>query len=265
MNEINLLIKGFIVGIAKIIPGVSGSLVALNLGIYNKAIKAISNFFKDVKSNLHFLLNVGTGVLLAIIFGSKIINYLLTKNYYFTMIIFIGLLIGSNIKTFKESSTPKQKLYMLIIFLLMFSLFFIKTNINYTYKNNLLNNVYVIILGFIDAATMIIPAISGTIIFMLMGSYNFILNMFGNVIDNFNVMILFSIGLFIGIIIVTKIMDKLFDTKQEIIFSIINGFFLSSILYLCIEIFKHINNLYEILLSIPLLYISYKISYKLNK
>ena len=260
----NLIMKGFIIGIAKIIPGVSGSLVALNLGLYEKGIKAISSFFKDVKNNIIFLSNVGIGIMLAIIFGSKILSFILNKYYFITMIIFIGLLIGSNISFLKNTKSKKQLIITIITFIIMFSLFFIKNNNNYIYQNNLSNNLYVILLGFIDAATMIIPAISGTVIFMLLGSYEFFLSIFSNIFSNITIIILFSIGLFIGVILISKLMNNLLENKKNIIYPIINGFFLSSILFLTIETYKNTNTI-QIIISIPILFIFTKIGSLCNK
>ena len=69
-DNILLFIKGFIVGCGKIIPGVSGGMLAIIFGIYDKGINAIANFFKDVKSNTKFLFIVGLGFVLSIIMRS---------------------------------------------------------------------------------------------------------------------------------------------------------------------------------------------------
>ena len=72
-----LLLKGFIVGIAKIIPGVSGAMLAISLGIYEDSIKAINNIFKNPIKSILYLTPIGIGVLMAITIFSKIIIYLL--------------------------------------------------------------------------------------------------------------------------------------------------------------------------------------------
>lgn len=260
-----LILKGFIIGLAKIIPGVSGSLVALNLGLYEKGIKAISTFFNNVKENILFLSKVGIGILLAIIFGSKGLCFFLNNYAFLTMITFIGLLLGSNISFLKKTNSKKEFIYIILTFLVMLLLFSIKTNINYIYKDNILNNMYVILLGFLDATTMIIPALSGTVIFLLLGSYDFILTMFSNILNNIKVFLFFTIGLIIGIIVITKIMNNLLENKKEIIYPVINGFFLSSMLYLIIETFKLNYSYIDFILSIPILFISYKIGSLSNK
>ena len=69
-----LIIKGIIIGIGKIIPGVSGSMLAISKGIYQKLIDSINNFFKDIKNNSIFLIKVIIGTLISIIFFSNVIN-----------------------------------------------------------------------------------------------------------------------------------------------------------------------------------------------
>ena len=88
MKDIKLFIQGFIIGIGKIIPGVSGAMFAMLFGVYEKALKIISNLKKELKGNFLFMSVLGLSVLSAIVFGSNIINKCL-KNYYIeTMFLF---------------------------------------------------------------------------------------------------------------------------------------------------------------------------------
>lgn len=267
-----LIIKGFIIGIAKIMPGVSGSLVALNLGLYERGIEAISNFFKNVKSNMVFLVNVGIGIILSIIIGSKIIDYALLNFYFPTMLLFVGLLVGTIPNLFKKATikTKSEWFYFIIVFILMIIFTILKTDNKFIYSDNLKNNVYVILIGFIDALTMIIPGISGTATFMLMGCYDFFLSIFSNLtnlnnlIDNIKIVILFMIGLGIGIIIVTKLMSYLLNNKKNIIYPIITSFSISSIVFLMIQVLNIKRNLIELLIGIILFILGMKISKKLD-
>ena len=56
MEKIKLIVKGFIVGFGKIIPGVSGGMLAMMLKVYEPLIYAISHFFRDWKKNIVFLI-----------------------------------------------------------------------------------------------------------------------------------------------------------------------------------------------------------------
>ena len=112
-----LAIKGFVIGLAKVIPGVSGSLLAVSLGLYEKAIESICYFFKDIKKNTIFLGTIGVGIIMAIIMGSKLISILLIHYYLPTMFIFIGLIAGT-VPSIIENAHIKKTKDMLIIIIL---------------------------------------------------------------------------------------------------------------------------------------------------
>ena len=78
----NNLIKGFIIGIGKILPGVSGALLAILMGVYDKSIDYIINFKRNKKESIKYLFPIGIGILLSIILFSKVIYYTLNKYYF---------------------------------------------------------------------------------------------------------------------------------------------------------------------------------------
>ena len=246
--NILLIIKGFIVGIAKIIPGVSGAMLAMTLGIYEKIIDAITNFFNNPKDNLKILLNFGIGCFIAIILFSKLILFLLNNYYYLTIYLFLGLILGTLINFKKKLIFSKKNIFILIISSIILFIFtnFKSSNI-FIFKGTLLNYLYTILLGFIDAATSIIPGISGTVIYMLLGTYQYVLSILSNPFSL--VFIMFLIGLFIGIIIVCYIMNYLLKYKKEETYIIIFAFMIISIITL---FFKVLNgfNIYTLILFI---------------
>lgn len=273
MNHLILIIKGFIIGIGKVIPGVSGSLIAVSLGIYEEAIEAISHFFKDFYKNIIFLGTIAIGILLAVICGSKIINYLLIISYVPTMLLFTGLISGTVPSIFKNISVncKNKYIYIFISALIILSLEFISFDNNYLPANNLSDYIYISILGLIDAITMVVPGVSGTAIFIIMGSYSFILTLFGNtlnidyVINNIWYYILFAIGLIIGVIFISKLMSYLFKKNKNEVYMVIIGFSLSSIILLLKNILLLQYSLYELLIGIILFFLGFKISSKLEK
>lgn len=219
---LKLFLKGFLIGIAKIIPGVSGSVLAISFGIYEKAIQAISNFFKNPIENFKFLFPLGIGVVIAIIFMSRIILFFLSNYYLPTMLLFLGLIISSITFLFKKINYQLLKINYILIFLLSFSFVFFLTFIgkqNYFYSNNFL---VFILIGFIDAFTTVVPGISGTAVMMLLGCYNLLLKIlssltdFNNIINNLGMFISFSIGIIMGVIIFSKMMNYLLQKKRAI-------------------------------------------------
>ncbi len=77
MEYILLILKGMIIGVANIIPGVSGGTLMITLGLYEEVIDTISHFFKNFKKNLKFVIPLGIGMVLSILLLSKVMSWCL--------------------------------------------------------------------------------------------------------------------------------------------------------------------------------------------
>ena len=122
MESIKLLVKGFIIGIGKIIPGVSGAMFAMIFGVYEKAVEIISDLRK-LKGNFKFMFLLGISILIAILCGSKVINYCLDNYYLWTMLFFIGMMASGIKPLFKnvegKKITKKNLLISLFVVILL--------------------------------------------------------------------------------------------------------------------------------------------------
>ena len=239
-NKLGLIFKGFIVGLGKIIPGVSGSLIAVSLGIYEKSIECISHFFKDVRNNLYFLGLIGIGVVLAVILGSKVIILLINNFYLPTMFLFIGLIAGGIPDLLKEKKNKSilDVLLIIISFSIVLIIGLLGTTLNFNPTKNASSLFIISGIGFIDAVTMVIPGISGTAIFILL---------------------FFAFGLVLGIILVSKFMNYCFKNYKDSIYMIIIGFSLSSVYMMFSETLKNTNSVSTIIFGIIMMLFGYKL------
>ena len=260
-----LFFKSFIVGLGKIIPGLSGSVIAINFGIYDKGIEAISDFFSNVKKNTSFLLVAGSGVVLAIVIGSKLLRLILLYFYVPFISVFIGILLSDirkNYIAFNENIKSKDMIIMIIIFLA-----FILGNLNIkTIKQVNIGAVTYCMIGLLDAITMVIPGISGTGIFMMLGLYDVYLSILSNCLNintffhNFYMLVYYFVGLILGIIITSKIANYMFKNHKHFTQIIVLSLMLSTVLVLISGI---LHTKYS-LLSYIVLFILISVSYMLN-
>lgn len=259
-SSLILIVKGFIIGVGKVIPGVSGSLLAISLGVYEKCICMINNLFKNFYINIIFLGKLAVGILLAIILGSRLIFYMLNSNYLYTMLLFIGLIVGTIPNILKEIKINHRKEGLLVILpiLMLFVLEFIKSDNKVIIEANIGGYLYTIFLGFIDALTMIVPGISGTAIFILLGVYDFILNLFSNPFSLF--IVFFGVGLLLGIIIVSKVIDYLFRNFKDKCYLFILGLILGTIFLLFKDVYSYINNISALIIGFLIFILGYCIS-----
>lgn len=259
----NLVLKGVLIGLGKIIPGVSGSMIAISLGIYEDMLYAISNIFKDFSKNTKFLFKIGTGIIIPIIFVSKIIVYLLNNYYLPTMLLFIGLIVGGIpmlIGTVKKEKSKTNVIFMLfpLIFLLLIDIFLGKINIDIE-----LNIFTSVIIGIIDAITMIIPGISGTAVMMMLGVYEDIMVSF-SCINKLYILIPFLVGIGLGVLLLSRIISKLLEKYRIKCYYAIIGFVYSSIIILFKQAFTYQFDLIMLMISIVLFILGFLVSYRLK-
>ena len=267
-----LFIKGLIIGIGKIIPGVSGSLLAINFNVYEQALDSVSNFFSNWKYNLKFIITLGLGILISIIFGSRIIIYLLSHYNFITMMFFIGLISGGTYNFSKKIRYTKNNIIAIIIIFLIFLLISISSiNNNYMIRDNFMDNIVFFFGGFIEIMASIVPGISGTALQMIMGIYDNVLIMISNLLDinyvfsNINLYLSFGIGMFFSFIICIYFMNYLLKKHKNSTYAVILSLCLASILILCLITFKLKFTLIEFIIGIMLLSIGLSVSSILDK
>ena len=250
--NLKLIIQGFIVGIGKIIPGVSGAMLAMFMGIYEDLMEAITCFFHDKKKHFWLLFNFLIGLFIAIVLFSHVILFLLNHYYDVTIYLFLGLITGTMLKFKKNISFTKKNTFIFFLALIiMLFLPFLESDTQYIFQNSFIHYLYVILLGGLDALTSIVPGISGTAIFMMLGSYEFVLSILGNPFSF--LFILYGIGMVLGVIITCYLMYYLLKNKKEECNVIILAFAIASILLIFLKVSGSFNLFLLFMMSLGIL------------
>ena len=156
-------LKGIVIGIGGIAPGLSGSVLMVILGIYTKVINAIATLFKDFKKNMLFLIPIGIGMITGIVCTSKVIKYVIENHEIQTRLAFFGLLIGTIPLFYREvtkEKAPKKEHFLLMVIAFALGLFFL-TSSNTSQSTADLTLIQSFILGFCGISAMIIPGLDG--------------------------------------------------------------------------------------------------------
>ena len=243
MNII-LFVKGLVIGLGKILPGISGSVLAIILNVYEKAIFAINNPFN--KKNLKYLLILGSGILISIILFGNIVSFILNKIYFLAMSFFVGLLLGTIPNILKKIKIESKKDYIIIFIPIVIIVLINKISFNF--------NKSFFLLGIIEAVTTIIPGISGTSIYMMLNCYEKVLNLYSNPFKlSF---VFFLLGIIVGGIIISYIISLLFKKYYNKMYLFVSVLSIYSFIYLFLEL-KIINIIW--------LLIGFLITFFLNK
>ncbi len=272
-KNIILGIKGFFMGIANIIPGVSGGTLAITMGIYEELIEAISHFFSRFKKNMLFLIPVGIGAVISIVLGSKVISYALDHYPLPTVLFFLGLIVGGLpmlARKIKGNYSLKHNIIFLATFLFVILLMFLKTGKEVSFSHmGVLDYILLFGVGMVAAGTMIIPGISGSFMLMVMGYYNPILNTindftsFHNIASNMLILIPFGLGILVGVVLIAKILEYLFQKYEVAAYFGIIGFVLASIIGIFFQT-QLTFSVISVLIGIVLFLIGFFIALKLG-
>lgn len=250
---LELIIKGFFIGIAFIIPGLSGGTLAVYLGVYEKLLHAIGNIFKEFKKSVKFLLPLFIGIAISVIALAKLFSMLLNWNSFIVLFFFIGLMLGGIRKIYRTAAKKKLDLKSIIGFIVAFSMIillviFDKIGSHTTISSidiNVKSLIIVFLVGMAASMTMIIPGISGSALLLVLGFYTVIVsNIIGNILDFSNilyhieVLIPFLLGAAFGIIIFSRVIEYCLKEYESATYYAILGFIIAS----CIAIFFEIKD-----------------------
>lgn len=225
-------IKGILVGIFNIVPGLSGSALLIILNLYEKCVESISNILKRPRENFLFLLPIGMGVILGTYFFSKAILFFI--NYYpsFTFTIFTGFLLGTIPHLLKEATKNGFKDSYIIPFFVTLSigvmmLFFNTKDINYLITTDYISLAKYFTIGILLSFSTVIPGISSTILLSLFNLYG--IYIYGISSLNLFVLIPTFFGFMITTFFISKLINYLLKNYYGYTYFAILGFTLSTI------------------------------------
>jgi putative membrane protein len=254
MSHLKTVLRGFAMGVCDIIPGISGSTMALILGIYSRLLHAIMNFnviwivsyiryhkSKDVahkkealehwkRMDLVFLIPLLVGILSAIVAGAFVLTYLFEVYAFQTFAFFSGLIIMSSFLMFhhvKKITTPSLLFLALGLVVGLGLLFLRPTSMPVTFLT-------VYIGGFVAALAMILPGISGSYVLLLLGLYEPVLG-FIKTFD-FEKLFFFGFGFVIGVFIMSRIVAVLLDRHHSQTLLFLIGLVFGSVFILLTQI-----------------------------
>ncbi len=240
--------KGIFVGIANIIPGVSGGTIAVVLNIFDELIESINNIFKNFKKYFLFLLPIILGTVVGIVGFSSLLEYCLDKHSFPTSMFFVGLVVGSLPLILKKASAKKfdyKNIALIsVAFTVVVAVFLIKggDTVETTRAINPGYMIWLFICGTVASAAMVIPGISGSFVMVMLGVYSTVLtsvsqlkNYLVNPSDTellfslLKVLLPLGLGVIAGIILISKLIELLFKKFRTETYYVIFGLILGSI------------------------------------
>lgn len=221
--------KGIIVGIGGVAPGLSGSVLLIIFGLYQKTLDALGSILTNFKKNVKFLLPIILGMFCGVLLFSKVVDFFLNTYEMPTRFCFLGLILGTIPLFFKELKKAgfHNKYYLLVLAAMILGTMMFTLNPDLFEQVAHPNFFQSIILGIAVVATAIIPGLDPAVVLSTLGFYE----AYVASLANFDLTVLgpMLIGLVIGGIGISATMSYLFKKYYTLTFSIVFGLFISMI------------------------------------
>ena len=246
MEYLNEIFKGMIIGVANIMPGVSGSALAVSMGVYDQILGAISRVFTDTKRSVKTLLPYVIGAVSGVLGLSFAIEWLFEVWPLQTNLTFIGLILGGIPAVAKRAVKKDGKrssylsLFAAFVLAVLMGCMERTEGMDVILTMNLKQIAVLYILGIVGAFSMIVPGVSGTMIFMMLGYYRPLLALINGFVRAAAAgdlagawicsqrLIPLGLGIMTGMFLCAKVLLWLFERYEAVTYSAILGLVLSS-------------------------------------
>ena len=236
------VLLGFLIGLAVILPGISGATIAIIFGLYSQLIYSFGNIVKQFKKCFMFLLPIGIGIVIGFIVGFFFVQGVFEAQPFIVICLFSGLMIGSfpavvdEIRGMKWSAIRVLQFVVgvLIPILIGVGSIFIKTPSASAIVATPTIMILYLVMGFVISLTQIVPGLSCSALLMAFGQFGAILASieFNYLKENPLVIItllLLVVGFVVGIVVFSSLLNRLFKSRRDGTFTMIVGLSLGSI------------------------------------
>ncbi len=184
------LLAGFVIGVGAIIPGLSGGILAVSMGLYEPAVDAVANIFKTPKKSIGFLFPLAIGGAVGLVLFMFLLEWLLADFRTAVICVFLGLVAGSVPATIRECNAKGFKRYYPVFAVIGFVAAFglivgdlISQGGEVVART--ITPLYAMLCGGILMVGVVVPGVSTSFILLNMGLYDNFLALFTSVPDHF--------------------------------------------------------------------------------
>ena len=229
---INYFVKGVLIGISFLVPGMSGGTMMILLGVFDESIRAINHLIKGKFHKFDLMVVMGLGALVALSVFSPLVLTLLNGNYALTVSFFLGIILTGVIVLYQEindkSIQLKDFVYLVIGIVIVIALDTKGAQfLSLEGDNDVWRFITLVIVGIPIAVALILPGISTSFLLLSFGVYEMVLN----AIITFDIAIVLplALGVVLGTILLTGYLERQLTHNKRRLYMVVIGFIIGSI------------------------------------
>ena len=269
MQSVRTLMVGIIVGIASMVPGLSGAVLAVCLGIYERLIADIADIRHKLRTDIVFLVIAATGMILGTFVVSFGLKYVMENHIAVSSLLFVGLIIGQLPSLFRQTDRSKEvtKTNILALILglgIMVALMFAGTADDIVLDRGIVSLLLIVAIGAIFAMSHLLPGISGTTVMIVMGTFTALITAFTTLDMTF--IIPLCIGFLIGALGFSKVVNHALNNFHNSTYSLIIGLTIGSMAVIMIQnVLPNLFGWSEVVFGIVFFFVGIIISIALSR
>lgn len=225
--------KGLAIGVATLVPGVSGGTMAIILGVYDEMLHAVGSFFADWKKHALFLMELGIGGLLGVFFFSRLLEDVVNKYPFVTGYLFVGVILGGVPVLYKKSTEGKRDYKNLLFLAIGFVTVLLlssepEATTTMATMEGFKSILFLFFAGIVIAVALVLPGISASFMLYVLNLYSVTLNAINT--RNIPFLVPLALGVGLGTMATTKAIEKLLQKYTAQTYMLILGFVLGSLI-----------------------------------
>ncbi len=249
MNYLKEIARGLLIGVAGIVPGVSGGTLAVSMGVYDRIIGALTHLFRKPGESVRILFPYGVGMAAGMGGLAFVIEVLFERFPFASRMAFLGLILGGLPALLKKADMKTGEIKKLLLLLTVFCAMILltvyegggeQTAVELTFESAGARLATMICVGLIASVTMVVPGVSGTMLLMMMGYYQPVLHAFNQVqmgvisgdwktvMAQQELLLPFVLGLTWGIFLCARTMEVLLERWSDTVYAAVCGLVASS-------------------------------------
>ncbi len=226
------ILCGFCLGISVFAPGISGSIMAIIMGIYDKLLDIVSNPFKNFKKNFFYLFPMGIGAVISLVLFVLAFSYLFETYEKAVFMLFIGLIVGNLPVVYKEARKSSFKWYFILGALAAFAVALVLGIMSegsgeaaIAHSNS--NLFYLALSGLLAGAASLVPGMSVSMILIVMGVYDYLIAA-AKALDPVTIAVV-GIAFVLAMIVSSKLIKFIFERFSGMAHFMVMGFLIGSV------------------------------------
>ena len=273
-ESVKEIIVGAIVGVASMLPGISGATLCVVFGIYERLIRDLAHLREWLVKDIRFIICLAAGVVIGTVLAAKVLDTLMESQPVFCLMLFVGLIVGQVPLLMKELGTGEKEPVSgsnMAAFAIGFGLMVAMIIVDLVgfgasereFTHDLTGILVMFAVGIIIAVSMLLPGLSHSTVLVVLGLFGTFTSAISNL--DLGLLIPMALGAVAGVLMFSKLLHRALTDHHRTTMFLVMGLTIGSIVSIFVTAARHIDGLLGVGVAAVAFVIGIGISYLFSR